>query len=247
MENPTYVAMSRLIAQQRTMEVMANNVANSNTPGFKTQHVQFSDWLLPSTQKLLAAGESTLDFTQDRATWRDQSAGTLTHTGDPLDLAIGSQGFFVVKTPNGDRLTRAGRFSLQPDGTIGDDDGNPLLDAQGNPLQLSPGDSDVTIAGDGTISSRQQQIGKIGVVVPADLNRMVAEGSHLLKAETPTTLVAQPKITQGAVEDSNVSPVLEMTRMMQLERDFQFMTQFTQSEADRQQTTIDKLTQTSSS
>ena len=229
------------------MEVMANNVANSNTPGYKTQHVLFSDWLLPTTSKQAAAGESTVDFTQDRATWRDQSAGTLTHTGDPLDLAIGTQGFFVVRTANGDRLTRAGRFSLQPDGTIGDDDGNALLDASGAPIRISPGDTGITVAGDGTISSKQQQIGKIGVVSPADPNRLTAEGNHLLKADTTTSPVAQPGIVQGAVEDSNVSPMLELTRMMQLERDFQFMTQFAQSEGDRQQTTIDKMTQAPSS
>ncbi len=247
MENPTYVALSRLMAQERTMDVMANNVANSNTPGYKAQHVLFSDWLLPTNQMQARIGETAIDFTQDRATWRDHSPGTLTHTGEPLDLAIGAQGFFTVRTANGDRLTRAGRFSLQADGTIGDDDGNPLLDTGGSPLRVSPGDTGLTIAGDGTISTKQEQIGKVGVVLPDDLNRMVAEGGHLLRADVKTKPVSQPGIVQGATEDSNVSPMLELTRMMQLERDFQFVTQFTQSEADRQQATIDKMTQVSPS
>ncbi len=246
MENPTYIALSRLMAQERTMEVTANNIANSNTPGFKTQHVLFSDWLLPADRRAANAGETTIDFTQDRATWRDQSAGTLTHTGEPLDLAIGSHGYFTVGTAAGARLTRAGRFSLQPDGTIGDDDGNPLLDVSGSALKVAPGDSGLTVAGDGTISTLGGQIGKVGVVIPDDANRLVAEGSHLMRADSATKPVVQPGIVQGAVEDSNVSPMLELTRMMQLERDFQFVTQFTQSEADRQQATIDKMTQTSS-
>ncbi len=246
MENPTYIALSRLMAQQRTMDVIANNVSNSNTPGFKSQHVLFSDWLLPADRKVTATGERAIDFTQDRATWRDLSTGTLSHTGEPLDLAIGSEGYFTVKTPSGDRLTRAGRFSLQSDGTIGDDDGNSLLDISGAPLKISPGDTGLTVAGDGTVSSQQGQLGKIGIVEPSDPNRLVAEGSHLMRSDASTAPVAQPKIIQGAIEDSNVSPMLELTRMMQLERDFQFVSQFTQSEADRQQTTIDKMTQTPS-
>ena len=247
MENPTYIALSRLMAQERTLDVMANNVANSNTPGYKAQHVLFSDWLSPTPHSAHRAGDAAIEFTQDRATWRDRSAGTITHTGDPFDLAIGSDGYFTVKTPAGDRLTRAGRFSLQSDGTITDDDGNALLDDGGSPIQVASGDSDVTIAGDGTISGKTGRIGKVGIVAPRDENRLVAEGSHLFRADTDTSAVARPGIVQGAIEDSNVSSMLEMTRMMQLERDFQFMTQFTQSEADRQQTTIDKMTQTATS
>ncbi len=246
MENPTYIALSRLMAQERTMDVIANNVANSNTPGFKAQHVLFSDWLLGADQRTASQGEKSINFAQDRATWRDRSSGTLTHTGEPLDLAIGSDGYFTVKTPSGDRLTRAGQFSLQSDGTVGDDDGHPLLDDSGSPLRVSEGDTGLTVAGDGTLSSQLRRIGKIGIVDATDPDRVFSEGSHLLRSDGPTTPVSQPRIVQGAIEDSNVSPMIELTRMMQLERDFQFVSQFAQSEGDRQQTTIDKMTQTPS-
>ncbi len=241
MENPTYIALSRLMAQQRTMDVIANNIANSNTPGFKAEHVLFSDWLLPQTGRPAAEGEHALAFTQDRATWRDQSPGSITHTGDPLDLALGTDGFFSVSTSSGVRLTRSGRFTLQSDGTVVDSDGDALLDNSGSPITLQGSATSVTVAGDGTVSASGQQVAKIGVVKPADPNRLFAEGNRLFRADTSTRGVEEPAITQGGVESSNVSPMIEMTRMMQLQRDFQFMSQFAQGEVDRQQNVIDKL------
>lgn len=241
MENSTTIALSHLMAQERAMDVVAGNVANSNTPGYKAEHVQFSDWLLPAHGRLADAGERDISFSQDRATWRDQSAGSLSQTGDPLDLAIGGAGFFSVQTPDGVRLTRAGRFTLQPDGTISDAAGHSLLDDGGSPITLGSGDAHVTIAGDGTVTTEHGRVAKIGIVNPSDPNRLTAEGSHQFRADTPTAANPTPGIIQGAIESSNVSPMLEMTRMMQLGRDFQFVTQFVQAEADRQQSAIDKL------
>ncbi len=223
------------------MDVIANNIANSSTPGFKTEHVLFSDWLLPEKGQLEAAGEDTVAFAQDRATWRDQTPGSVTHTGEPLDLAIGGQGFFSVSTINGVRLTRSGRFTLQEDGTIVDSDRDPLLDDSGSPIAVTGNAGDITVAGDGTITASGKRLGKIGIVKPDDPNRLSAEGNRLFKADTPTAQVTQAGIVQGGVESSNVSPMVEMTRMIQLQRDFQFMTQFTQDEADRQQNVIEKM------
>lgn len=224
------VATSRLVAQQRAMDVIADNIANANTPGFKTERVQFSDWL-----------NRSVAYTQDRATWRDQRAGTLTHTGNPFDLGITSDGYFTVGTPRGPRLTRDGRFGQLPDGTLADGSGNAVLDTSGRPIVLSPTDTQVAIAGDGTVSSENGQLGKIGVVRPTDPMQLAAEGNTLFRAGSPTTPVTSPGLVQGSIEDSNVQPVLEMTRMMDGERQFQFMIQFIQAESDRQQSAIDKL------
>ena len=223
------------------MDVVAGNIANTNTPGYKAEHVQFSDWLLPTHNALAATGERNIAFAQDRATWRDQSSGSLTQTGDPLDLAIGGNGFFSVQTSDGVRLTRAGRFTLQADGTVSDADGHALLDDKGTPVNLGIGSVHISVAGDGTISTEHGQAAKIGVVEPSDPNRLAAEGSHLFRADTQTVAVDKPGLIEGAIESSNVSPMLEMTRMMQLGRDFQFVTQFVQAEGDRQQSAVDKL------
>ncbi|WP_158746025.1 flagellar hook-basal body complex protein [Acidisphaera sp. L21] len=243
MQNSTSVALSRLVAQQRAMDVTAMNLANANTPGFKTGHTLFADWLDNQTGVNPPQGGRQLAFTQDRATYRDQAEGTVSHTANPLDIAITGDGFFTVQTKAGPMLTRAGRFNLQNDGTVVDIDGNALLDTGGQPLKVSSTDTSLAVTGDGTLSSENGRLGKIGIVKPADLYRMQAQGDHLFTAQTATTPVAQPKLIGGALEESNVQPVAETTRMINELRQFQFVTQFVQGESDRQQSAIDKITQ----
>jgi flagellar basal-body rod protein FlgF len=242
MEIATTVATSRLIAMQRAMDVTANNLANANTSGFKAGRTLFSDYLVRQPGGGAAAGgEKTIAYTQDRATWRDQKEGSLTHTMNPFDVALGGQGYFTVQTANGPRLTRAGRFAPQPDGSLADMAGNKLLDTAGQPIVLASGDTTVTIAGDGTVSDAGGQIGKIGVVMPADEMRMTPEGNEKLRADVPTSPVTKPQIVQGALEDSNVQSISEITRMMDAQRNFQFVASIVQAENDRQQNTLDKL------
>jgi len=239
------IAVSRLVAAQRAMDITAGNLANVDTPGYKSEHVLFTDWLSRQGSSLgsssAGASEPTVAYVQDRATWRDQAAGTLTHTGNPFDLALSGNGYFTVKTPDGSRLTRNGRFGPMPDGTLSDMAGNALLDTAGQPIKLAPTDTVVTIAGDGTVSSQNGQLGKIGVVEPSDPMRVTAEGGTLFRADVPTTQVTTPGMVQGATESSNVQPVLEVTRMMDGLRQFQFVTEMVQAENDRQQSAIDKL------
>jgi flagellar basal-body rod protein FlgF len=234
------VAASRLVAQERSIEVTAMNLANVSTPGFQASRVQFSTWLNPQPNGAALPGEKQIAYTQDRATWRDAQPGTLTQTGNPFDLALRNGGYFTVATDHGPRLTRDGRFGPLPNGMIGDEAGNSLMDANGKPLQIGAGDTQITITGDGTVSSENGPIGKIGVVTPADPAKLQAEGATLLRADTPTAQVPVPGVTQGALEGSNVPPVLEVTRMMNDLRDYQFTTQLIQAEDDRIQATIDK-------
>jgi len=244
MELSTYIATSRLVAQSHAMDVIANNIANADTPGFKASRVLFSDWLSRQTGARTPAGGQTLAYTQDRATWLDMRPGTLQQTGNPLDLALGGNGFFTVQTGNGLRLTRAGRFGLLPDGTVADSAGNPLLDTAGRPIQIdTTTDTGLAIASDGTISSRAGVVGRIAVVRPQDPMRLKAEGSQLFAANTPILAVSTPRIVQGALEESNIQPVKELTRMMNDSQQFQFVVQFVQAEDTRRQSAIDKIAQ----
>ena len=235
------VATSRIVAQQRAMDVIADNVANANTPGYKAERMLFSDWLVRRRGTDAPRGDRTIAYTQDRATWREQRTGTLTHTGNPFDLGITSDGYFTIATSRGPRLTRDGRFGLTPSGTITDGAGNAVLDSNGRPIVLSTTDTTITIAGDGTVSSENGQLAKIGVMRPNDPMQLTAEGNTLFRSGSPTTRVASPGLVQGSMEDSNVQPVLEMTRMMDGQRQFQLVSQFIQAENDRQQSVIDKL------
>jgi flagellar basal-body rod protein FlgF len=236
----TLVAGSRIVAQARTMEVSANNLANINTPGFQAERVQFSDWLSPQKNGAALPGERQIAYTQDRATWRDTQPGAVTQTGNPYDLAVRNGGYFTVATANGPRLTRDGRFAPLPNGTIGDAAGNALMDVNGKSIQVGLTDVRITITGDGSIASENGPLGKIGVVTPADPAKLQAEGATLMRADTPTSQAAQPAVVQGVVEGSNVPAVLEITRMMSDVRDYQFTTQLVQAEDDRIQSTIDK-------
>ena len=246
MQNTTDIALSRLVAQQRAMDVTANNIANADTPGYKTEHVLFSDWLSRQDGTSIPGGDRPLDYTQDRATYRDQSAGAISRTGNPLDIAITGEGFFQVQTTSGIRLTRAGRFTLAADGTITDLNGNGLLDTGGKPLVVAAGDADISIAGDGTVATKTGTLGKIGLVQPNDPNQLRAEGGRLFDVIAGGTApVTATKLAQGAVENSNVQPVLEMTRMMNELRQFQYVSEFVQAESDRANNAIDKITKRS--
>jgi flagellar basal-body rod protein FlgF len=123
-------------------------------------------------------------------------------------------------------------------GTIAEAAGDPLLDVSGQPIRLSPADTIITVAGDGTISSENGRLGRIGVVQPDDPRKLTAEGGTLLRADAQT---AQARVVQGSVEDSNVQPITQITRMLDEYRRFQYLGEFLQAESDRQRAAIDKL------
>ena len=143
MENPTYITLSRLDAQQRAMDVISSNISNANTDGYRAQRVLFSDYLSAQRNTSSPTGGDVTAYTQDRATYLDQSSGNLTATGNPLDLAVIGNGFFTVSTAAGPRLTRSGHFGLLPTGQIADASGDLLLDKSGAPLQISSTDQSV--------------------------------------------------------------------------------------------------------
>ena len=243
MENTTYIALSRLDTQQRAMDVIANNIANANTDGYKAQRTLFNDYLSKQHGVNAPHGGDTLSYTQDRATYLDQKNGSLTSTGNPLDMAIVGPGFFTVSTAAGPRLTRSGRFGLMPDGKVSDSSGNLLLDTSGNPLQLSPSDTKIQVSGNGTVSTENGSVGQIAIVTVDDVNKLVPEGGKLYRAITTTSPAPQTKISQGMVEESNVQPIVELSRMIQNQQEFQFVSQFVENEAQRQQSAIDKIGQ----
>jgi flagellar basal-body rod protein FlgF len=229
------VATSRLVAQERAIDVIANNVANMNTPGFKAERTQFSDWLDRQ------ADGSSVAYTQDRAMWHELSPGPLQQTGNPLDLAITGDGYFTVSTPAGPRLTRDGRFGVMPDGTITNSSGEALMDMSGRAIRINPTDTELTVTGDGTLSSQNGVLATIGMVSPSDPMQLVAEGGTLFRSGSNTAQVGKRQIVQGAIEESNVQPVAEMTRLIEGERTFQFLTQYVQAESDRANNAINKI------
>jgi flagellar basal-body rod protein FlgF len=251
MQIASLIATSSLIAEQDDMAMIADNIANASTPAYQAERMQFTDWLAPSPHATpgsdVALG-ANVAFVVDRGTWRERTSGAFRKTGNPFDIAIGNpDAWFRVQTPSGVRLTRAGAFTLSANRTIVDQDGDPLLDRAGRPITLGMADTGISIAADGTLSSRENGIiAEIGLVRPADPVAMAPEGGRLFNANGPTVPVAAPALMQRMLEDSNVAPILEITRMIDTERRFAFLAQFLQEESDRRQNAMTKITSTSS-
>jgi flagellar basal-body rod protein FlgF len=239
MDTPGYVILSRLGAQLRVTQVLANNLANTDTPGFQAQRPVFARYLQPQPEAPRGSG---IAYSIDRATWRETGPGTLTKTGNPLDLALRGEGFFAVRTPAGEeRYTRAGRFTLSAEGRLVDAEGNATLDQRGTPIVLGAGDTRIEIQGDGTIRSENGVLGQFRVVRFEAPQRLRAEGDRLFTAEEPPQPMERPGVVQGAVEGSNVRAVLEMVRMTEEVREFQTAVSFAEREGERLQTAVERI------
>ncbi|MCK8786856.1 flagellar basal-body rod protein FlgF [Roseomonas sp. NAR14] len=241
MDTAGYVILSRLAAQQRATEALAHNLANADTPGYRAARMLFSEYVSRQSGIVGTPGGQQVAYTQDRATWRESQAGAISRTGNPLDVAIAGEGFFAVETPRGERYTRAGRFSIGAEGRLVDLEGNPVLDTQGNPIAVAATDTRLEVLGDGTLRSENGPVGRLRVVRFEDAQRLVAEGDRLLRADQPPEAMARPALVGGAVESSNVQPVLEMTRLTEETRRFQFAAQFLERESQRVNTAVDRL------
>lgn len=241
MDNPGYVALSRLAAQQRNVDTIAHNLANVNTPGFKAARLLFDKWIAPNSGQD-RPGARDIAFAQDRATFRDHTMGTLNRTDNALDVAISDDAFFVIDTPRGERFTRAGRFTIAPDGRVTTSEGYALLDTQNRPLVVTAQDTRLSVAPDGTLESENGPIGRIRLVTFADRNALRPEGDVLFTSTAAPEAAPEARVVQGMIEESNVQPILEMTRLMAEVREFQFVTQFVEREGERQMNAIERLT-----
>lgn len=237
MENALYVGLSQQMVLQRQMEILANNIANVNTTGFKGERPLFEDYVM-------AAGPRTpVSYVLDRGTMRDLAPGAFSATGAPLDLAIEGDGFLSVQTANGPRYTRNGHLSLDADGRLVTSAGQAVLDDGGGEITLEEGAGAPTIAPDGTLSQGTNRIGRLGVVRFADAQALEGAGDGLFAAAPGQAAEPAPeaRVAQGMLEQSNVQPVVEITRMVALQRRYQTMQSLLQNDADLQRSAIQRL------
>ncbi|MBY6003912.1 flagellar hook-basal body complex protein [Salipiger bermudensis] len=230
-----YTTLSRQRGLMREMQMVANNIANMATTGYRQQGVIFSEYIRGTDRD----GSVAMSAAHVRNTSLAQ--GTLTRTGGQLDLAIEGEGFFLVQTPAGERLTRAGAFASSPAGDLVTQDGYPVLDSGGAPVFVPPDATDLAIGQDGTMSSNGAPIGQIGVVQPIDPGAMVREGGVLFRADAGFDPVEAPRLRQGFVESSNVDPVLQIARMIEVQRAYEMGQNFLQREDERVRAAIKAL------
>ena len=237
LENTAYIGLSHEMALRRQLDVIANNLANMNTVGFKAERMLFSEFLVKS------GGSDKVSFVLDKGTSRNLEAGRLSATDNPLDLAIEGRGYFVIDTPQGPRYSRSGHFRLNTNGELVDGEGRALLDKSGRPLKLDPQDSDFRVNTDGSVVAKRGPIGSIDVVSFADEKSLVKEGNGLY-ATTPQN-PAQPgqrvKVRQGMVEESNVVPIVELSNMIELQKTYQATREFLDKDSELRRRSIERL------
>ena len=235
MDNSTSIALSSQLALQRQMDVVSNNIANLSTPAYKGEEMLFSEYLAR------VPGGAPLSFVQDVGTARDMRQGPLAKTDNPLDIALQGNGYLEVQTPDGTRYTRDGHLALDAQGELVTTDGDQVLNTTNQPIIVPPGSGSVTIAQDGTVSTAQGVIGQIPVVDFANPRAMaVAAGGLYVTDQTPQP-ATNTKIVQGMIEQSNIQPVVEMTRLMAAARAVGTVRDFVNGQATLEQNAIDKL------
>ncbi|MDB5614593.1 MAG: flgF [Devosia sp.] len=219
-ENAQLISLSRQMALQRQMDVVANNMANLNTTGFKSEQILFEEYVMPvARDQDFPRLDQPLSYVQDWATIHDLSGGAMVQTGSELDVGLNGDGFFAVQTPGGDRWTRAGNFQLSANGTLVDASGNPML-GEGGPIQFGPDETGISISADGAVSSSAGQKGKLRLVEFANVQELTREGSNLWAGGTPVA-ATNTRAMQGFIEKSNVSGVSEMAEMIRVTRAYE--------------------------
>ena len=250
MQNALLVGLSRQVALGRELDVVANNIANLNTVGFKGDGAVFEEYIGRTARSgNLSGTDSRVSFVQDRATWVDLSQGPLEHTGNALDVAIEGSGFLAVQTPRGERYTRNGALHINASGELVTSEGYQVLGDSG-PITFQAKDRSITISQDGTISVREgdnvkteSQRGKLRMAGFQQPGVLQKDGSSTFMAPqgvTPQTDTTS-RFVQGTLEKSNVRGVVEMTRMIEVTRSYTQIANMLAQHTDLQQTAIDKL------
>jgi flagellar basal-body rod protein FlgF len=252
MDNTLIIGLSRQTALQRELDVIANNIANVNTAGFKTNGTIFSAFLRPGTDT------DTLSSTGRRAgldnmSWQDMSQGTIQQTGGPLDVAIDGDGMLVVQTAQGERYTRNGALQLNNLGELVTLSGDKILGDNG-PIVLQPTDRDVVISRNGIIKVREgvslnsdTTRGKLRLVKFDNAQQLRKQGASTFAAPDGVQPVPVPEkdahVVQGAIEKSNVRPVVEMSRMIEVTRAYTEIATMLQQQNDLRKNSLQQLSE----
>lgn len=243
MDNAGYINISRQSGLLKELTTIANNIANAGTVGFKRETAVFSEYV-NSLRGGLSGNENVHSLSMGRlaAHVSHFESGELRKTGGNLDLALDGEGFFAVETPAGERLTRAGNFLTNQEGIIVTPGGYPVLDDAGGQIQIPQDVSALTIGADGTLSADGVELGRFGVVTasPLDLSR---EGENFWSAAQGVVPIENPRMLQGFLESSNVEPVAEIARMIEVQRYYDAGQKLMDMEDDRIKSVVSTIRQ----
>jgi flagellar basal-body rod protein FlgF len=235
MENTSYIGLSRQIALGRQLDMVANNVANMNSSGFKSERAIFEEFLVKTDNR------KKLSYVQDRGLWRDTQEGPMQRTGNPYDLGIQGEAYFVVGTTDGPRYTQNGRFQLDGEGTLVTQSGFPVLDENSDPIVIDPLDGDITISSEGAIIGELGELARLQLVSFENEQELLKIGDSLYNSQQDPQVPEGVQVVQGMFEGSNVKGVVEMTRMMDVTRAYTSTANMLQSNHDLQRRAVERL------
>ena len=235
MEAAGYVTLSRQSGLLSEMRIVANNIANSATTGYRQEGLIFSEYVSSTP------GQSSISMTRAQVRNTSMEQGGLTQTNGKFDFAIEGDGFFLVETPAGERLTRAGNFSPNADGDLVNANGFRVLDPGGAPVFVPGAMVDVSVASDGTLSADGRVLGQIGLFRPADPLDMIREDGVMFRADGGVEPSDRATILQGFLEGSNVNPILQLSRMIEIQRAYETGQSFLETEDQRIRNAIKTL------
>ena len=228
MDSANYVALTRQSGLLKELQITANNIANTSTSGYRAEGVVFAEMIEATKSE-----DGSVSMTDARVRFTSELPGTVTSTGGTFDVAIQGSGFFQVETPNGIRLTRNGAFTPDANNELVTMDGYPVLDSGGGPIFIPPDSSSISISSDGTISNTEGPISQIGVVAPDDSSELVREDGVFFESPNGAEQVENPFVLQGHIEGSNVDPVIEVARLIEVQRAYESTQRFLDKEDER--------------
>lgn len=228
MENAGYTTLTRQIGLLREMQVVANNIANMATTGFRAEGVIFAEHV-----RALENDTDSLSMATAAGRRISPQQGALEQTGSPFHMAIEGEGFFLVQTPEGEALTRAGNFVRTAFGELATPDGHLLLDSGGAPVFVPPDARSITLARDGTLSADGQPLTQIGLWRPIDPTELTRQSGTLFSTESGIEPLENGVLVQGSVEQSNVDPIAQIARMIEVQRAYEAGQSFLDAENER--------------
>jgi flagellar basal-body rod protein FlgF len=243
MENALLIGLSRQMALSHQMDVVANNMANIGTAGYKSEALKFEEYLMPVAEVSDPDGSSgEISYVLDTELIRNFDTGPLRSTGNPFDVALNGEGWFVLETENGERYSRNGHFTLDNEGTLVNASGQPVLSLDGT-IVLSPDETDFTVAPDGTVTTSAGEKGRLRIVNFENESSFSKEGQNLFDASEQPTEALDFRVAQGFVEESNVVAVTETANMIEVMRAYVSTSKMLEQLADLKKQAIDELGQ----
>ena len=241
MENAAYVGLSRQMTLRRELDIVANNIANADTTGFKVEQLMVGTEVGERARNAFV--RPGVSFVLDNGVGRDFSQGALSQTGRNLDFGIEGEGaFFTLRDGAGEAYTRDGAFTLDPEGRLVTQQGAAVL-GDGGEIILDTTKGEPSVGADGTITQEGQIVGRLSVVRFDTLAALEKGGDGLYRnASNSTPLEAtDARVRQGMLEGSNVNPILEITNLIEIQRAYESVTRMIEQNNDLSRRSVERL------